>query len=299
MRTLETSTLHRGVSGARHSFLPLPPGLDKLDALAQAVEGEAARGKRILVFCNTLGSARAAEHHLRERGLATVSYHGDVPLEGRRAAIADFSAPAEGAPPPVLVATDLAARGLDIPGRVDHVVNFDFPLNPIDYLHRTGRTARAGAAGRVTSIVARGDKVLAERIEDALTRGLPLDALSGDKLVIPAHLRPRADTLERHEGRRKAEAHARKGQRGAARAERPGEALPRGTHRGSGFGQGSGGGGGGGGGGAGGRSGKFGGGKGSGYSGGGGSGYGGGSSSGAGAGSGGRGRRTNKSASFK
>lgn len=41
----------------------------------------------------------------------------------------------------------LPCRGLDIPGRVDHVVNFDFPLNPIDYLHRTGRTARAGATG--------------------------------------------------------------------------------------------------------------------------------------------------------
>ena len=50
-------------------------------------------------------------------------------------------------------------RGLDLPGRVDHVVNFDFPLNPVDYLHRTGRTARAGARGRITSLVARRDQV--------------------------------------------------------------------------------------------------------------------------------------------
>lgn len=51
-------------------------------------------------------------------------------------------------------------RGLDMPGRVDHVVNFDFPLNAVDYLHRTGRTARAGAPGTITSLVARRDQVL-------------------------------------------------------------------------------------------------------------------------------------------
>jgi superfamily II DNA/RNA helicase len=54
-------------------------------------------------------------------------------------------------------------RGLDLPGRVDHVVNFDFPLNPVDYLHRTGRTARAGAQGRITSLIARRDQVHSRR----------------------------------------------------------------------------------------------------------------------------------------
>lgn len=46
-----------------------------------------------------------------------------------------------------------------MPGRVDHVVNFDFPLNAVDYLHRTGRTARAGATGAITSLVTRRDQV--------------------------------------------------------------------------------------------------------------------------------------------
>lgn len=141
---------------------PPPPML-------QLAEGEQRRGRRVMVFCNTLDSCRAADHHLRERGLPTACYHGDVPLEGRRAAIAAFSVAAEDCSDsdgldwggggeqhpglPLLVCTDLAARGLDIPGRVDHVINFDFPLNPIDYLHRTGRTARAGASGRITSLV--------------------------------------------------------------------------------------------------------------------------------------------------
>lgn len=80
-------------------------------------------------------------------------------------------------------------RGLDIPGDVDHVVNFDFPYNPVDYLHRTGRTARAGKRGRVTSLVAKGDQVLAGRIDQALQQGLPMDELSADKKSLPPNMR--------------------------------------------------------------------------------------------------------------
>lgn len=216
IRQVETSTLHRGVAGARHTFLPLPPSANKLDLLLQVIEGEHLRGRRVMVFCNTLASCRAADHFLTERGLQTACYHGDVPVEERKAAIQSFADP-EGGRPPLLVCTDLAARGLDIPGRVDHVVNFDFPLNPVDYLHRTGRTARAGATGRITSLVAKGDRVLAERIEEALQRGLPLDALSANKQVLPPHMRPKPETLQRKALERKAEKHSNKGTRGAKR----------------------------------------------------------------------------------
>jgi superfamily II DNA/RNA helicase len=82
-----------------------------------------------------------------------------------------------------MVATDLAARGLDFPGSIEHVVNFDFPRTAIDYLHRTGRTARAGAPGKITSLVAKRDKVLADRIEWALAHNEPLDQLSSKKEV--------------------------------------------------------------------------------------------------------------------
>lgn len=80
-------------------------------------------------------------------------------------------------------------RGLDIPGHVDHVVNFDFPYNPVDYLHRTGRTARAGQKGKVTSLVAKGDQVLAGRIDQALQQGLPMDELSADRRSLPPNMR--------------------------------------------------------------------------------------------------------------
>ena len=59
------------------------------------------------------------------------------------------------------------------------MINFDFPLNSLDFLHRTGRTARAGAAGRVSSLVTKRDRTLAQRIEKALATGAPIDQLSG------------------------------------------------------------------------------------------------------------------------
>ncbi|KAK9915806.1 hypothetical protein WJX75_004286 [Coccomyxa subellipsoidea] len=225
LKRVETSSLHRGVVGARHSFLAAPPNANKLDVLVQVVTGEAARGKRLMVFCNTLDSCRATEHHLRERGVPTLCYHGDVPLDGRREAIAQFSSGDTGPEgQPVLVCTDLAARGLDMPAAVDHVVNFDFPMNPVDYIHRTGRTARAGASGRITSIVAKRDAVLASRIQAALADNRPLDELSAAKGVLPAHMRPKPETLKRKEDEARAMRNSRKGLRGAARvaADRPG-----------------------------------------------------------------------------
>jgi superfamily II DNA/RNA helicase len=74
------------------------------------------RGKRLMVFCNTMASCRAAEHHLRERALPTLCYHGDVPLEERKRALAEFGVDVgEGESQPLLVCTDLAARcvGMD------------------------------------------------------------------------------------------------------------------------------------------------------------------------------------------
>lgn len=212
IRKMETKTLHRGVEGARHAFLPLSSGQDKLDLLLQVVNGLSAQGKRAIVFCNTLDSCRAVDHRMKEQEIPAVCYHGDVPLDARRDAIRSFSEPGLETPP-LLIATDLAARGLDIPGRVDHIVNFDFPLNPIDYLHRTGRTARAGAKGKITSLVAKGDQVLARRIEEALQKGLPLDGLSASKSVLPPHMRPKQDTLRRRKEKSKADRPEAKGGR--------------------------------------------------------------------------------------
>lgn len=76
-----------------------------------------------------------------------------------------------------------------MPARVDHVVNFDFPHSPVDYIHRAGRTARAGMRGRVTSLLQKRDLVLGERIQDALRNDRALDDLSPDRRQLPANMR--------------------------------------------------------------------------------------------------------------
>lgn len=76
-----------------------------------------------------------------------------------------------------------------MPAQVHHVVNFDFPYNPVDYIHRAGRTARAGMAGKVTSLLQKRDMTLATRIQDAIRHDRPLDDLSATKSELPPNLR--------------------------------------------------------------------------------------------------------------
>ncbi|KAE8100359.1 hypothetical protein FH972_018266 [Carpinus fangiana] len=173
---LRTSTLHKKVSSARHDFIKLSGSENKLEALLQVLEPSLAKGNRVMVFCNTLNSSRAVDHFLDENQISTVNYHGEVPAEQRVENLKRFKS--NDGDCPTLVCTDLAARGLDLD--VDHVIMFDFPSNSIDYLHRTGRTARMGAKGKVTSLVAKKDVLLATRIEEAIRKNESLESLTVD-----------------------------------------------------------------------------------------------------------------------
>ncbi|RZC55268.1 hypothetical protein C5167_014124 [Papaver somniferum] len=175
---LRTSTLHKKVASARHDFIKLSGSENKLEALMQVLEPSLAKGNRVMVFCNTLNSSRAVDHYLGENQIFTVNYHGEVPAEQRVENLKKFKS--ETGDCPTLVCTDLAARGLDLD--VDHVIMFDFPSNAIDYLHRTGRTARMGAKGKVTSLISRKDQLLANRIEQAIGKNESLESLSADNL---------------------------------------------------------------------------------------------------------------------
>ncbi|XP_057445928.1 DEAD-box ATP-dependent RNA helicase 39-like [Lotus japonicus] len=175
---LRTSTLHKKISTARHDFIKLSGSENKLDALLQVLEPSLAKGNRVMVFCNTLDSSRAVDHYLDENLISTVNYHGEVPAEQRVENLKKFKSDNEDCP--TLVCTDLAARGLDLD--VDHVVMFDFPRNSIDYLHRTGRTARMGAKGKVTSLVAKKDLNLAAKIEEAIRKNESLEGITKESV---------------------------------------------------------------------------------------------------------------------
>ncbi|CAK7346723.1 unnamed protein product [Dovyalis caffra] len=175
---LRTSTLHKKIASARHDFIKLSGSENKMEALLQVLEPSLAKGNRIMVFCNTLNSSRAVDHFLAENQISTVNYHGEVPAEQRVENLTKFKS--DDGDCPTLVCTDLAARGLDLD--VDHVIMFDFPMNSIDYLHRTGRTARMGAKGKVTSLVAKKDQLLAARIDEAIRKNESLESLTTDNV---------------------------------------------------------------------------------------------------------------------
>jgi ATP-dependent RNA helicase RhlE len=116
------------------------PSDRKRDLLATVLRDPAFA--RVLVFTRTKHGADRVVRHLAESGIEAAAIHGNKSQPQRERALAGF----RGGRSRVLVATDIAARGIDVEG-VSHVINFELPNVPEDYVHRIGRTARAGAGG--------------------------------------------------------------------------------------------------------------------------------------------------------
>jgi superfamily II DNA/RNA helicase len=181
MTIISAPGLHKAVPRLDQTFVDVGQ-TDKISLLVDVISSsQSSKGVKI-VFCNTATSVRAVQFALAEARIDSLSYHGELNSILRSENLKRFRDGASGKKeePSVLVCTDLAARGLDIP-QVDHVVMFDFPLNALDYLHRSGRTARGDGRGKVTALVAKRDKVLATAIELAVVRGEALDGLSSRK----------------------------------------------------------------------------------------------------------------------
>lgn len=176
-----SSCAHRVPTRLQQSFVRIDGDPNsKHDALLRAITDllNADSSARVLVFCNTIGSARSTGHFLGEQGgYSVASLHGGIPPKLRQSEYELFLSGKCN----VLVCTDAAARGLDFPNAQISVVLFDFPLNSVEYLHRAGRAARAGRDGKVISLVGRRDVVLATSIERATMEGRDMSSLSASK----------------------------------------------------------------------------------------------------------------------
>ncbi len=191
MRILSAPGLHKAVPRLEQVFVDVG-NTDKISLLVDVIASQ--QTAATIVFCNTAASVRAVQFALAESRIKTLAYHGELNSAVRSENLKNFRLGAASQSSSsnhdmdndmdrqsnVIVCTDLAARGLDIP-QVDHVIMFDFPLNAMDYLHRSGRTARGAGKGKVTALIAKRDRVLATAIQQAVMKGEPLDGLSSRK----------------------------------------------------------------------------------------------------------------------
>ncbi|HXG59145.1 MAG TPA: DEAD/DEAH box helicase [Thermoanaerobaculia bacterium] len=122
----------------------------------------------VLIFSRTKHGADKIARKLASAGITTATLHSNRSQNQRLAALRDFKSGCVR----VLVATDIAARGIDVEG-ISHVINFDFPAHPEDYVHRIGRTGRAKAVGDAISFVAPDDQTNLRALERFISRGIP------------------------------------------------------------------------------------------------------------------------------
>ncbi|WP_455923853.1 DEAD/DEAH box helicase [Pseudomonas putida] len=130
--------------------------------------------EQVLVFTRTKHGANRLAEYLEKHGLSAVAIHGNKSQNARTKALADFKAGSVR----IMVATDIAARGLDI-DQLPHVVNFELPNVDEDYVHRIGRTGRAGRSGEAISLVAPDEEKLLKSIERMTKQKIPDGDLMG------------------------------------------------------------------------------------------------------------------------
>ena len=133
---------------------------------------------RTIIFINTKRTAEKIDAYLEGNGFKAGLLSGDIPQKKRQRLLEQF----QQGELPILVATDIAARGLHIP-EVSHVINYDLPQNPEDYVHRIGRTARAGASGEAISFACEDYAFYLPDIEEYIGHKIDSEAISSELLV--------------------------------------------------------------------------------------------------------------------
>ena len=182
-------------------------------------------GQTGIIFTRTVNEAQRLSILLKTLGFSAIPIHGQLSQQARLAALNKFRARSRN----ILVASDVAARGLDIPS-VDLVVNFDLPHDSKTYIHRVGRTARAGKSGKAISFVTQYDVELWMRIEGALGKKLKEHETVKEEVMVLAE---RVGDAQRAAAMEMKELHENRGKKGATlRHKRTGKGAGPGGKRG-------------------------------------------------------------------
>jgi len=159
----------------RQRFWPVS-GVHKLDALTRILEAE--EFDAMIIFVRTKNSTVELADKLEARGYAAAAINGDIQQSQRERSVQSL----KNGKLDILVATDVAARGLDVP-RISHVVNYDIPHDTESYIHRIGRTGRAGRQGDAILFVAPREKRLLQAIERATKKPIDMMELPSTELI--------------------------------------------------------------------------------------------------------------------
>lgn len=176
-------------------------------------------GQSVIVFTRTVHETQRIAILLRALGFGAIPLHGQLSQSARLGALGKFRSRSRD----ILVATDVAARGLDIPS-VDVVLNFDLPPDSKTYIHRVGRTARAGKSGRAISFVTQYDVEIWLRIEAALGKKLKEHEIEKDEVMV---LADRVGEAQRQAITEMKELEEKKGSKGSVLKGKRGKGLKR------------------------------------------------------------------------
>eukprot|EP00850_Spirogloea_muscicola_P012792 SM000084S23128 [mRNA] locus=s84:350532:353802:+ [translate_table: standard] len=168
---VEVSSKYSTVETLRQQYLFIPAKYK--DCYLCFILSELA-GSTVMVFTRTCEATRRLALLLRNLGFEAIPISGQMSQPKRIGALTKFKAGERS----ILICTDVASRGLDIPS-VDVVINYDIPMNSKDYIHRVGRTARAGRSGRAVSMVTQYDVELFQRIEQLI--GMKMEAFAAEQ----------------------------------------------------------------------------------------------------------------------
>ena len=158
-------------TGVTHAVYPVPR-IRKTQLLTELLKNK--EMDSVLIFTRTKHGADRVVRDLRQAGIQATAMHGDKTQKERTRALDDF----KDGTMRVLVATDVAQRGLDVSG-ITHVINFDVPQEPEDYVHRIGRTGRAESSGDAYTLMSPDEIAMVRTIERVIGQEIPRISVPG------------------------------------------------------------------------------------------------------------------------